>query len=116
LRSQLRDLLLEKKGDLQGQLRDLQSAGASPAFKEYLAKLDAQLGKVKQEIAQLDSDLASGAITAPTVGPQRALTTPPPAPSQSPTEEIAEADKPVTPPKASEIKTATDPVTPAVDP
>ena len=113
LRIQLRDLLLERKGDLQGQLRDLQSAGASPAYKDYLAKLEDQLGKVKQEITQLDTDLANNASA---VGSQRALVTSEPTPVESPATETAAADKPVPAPKASEVQTATDPVTPAADP
>ena len=115
LRSQLRDLLLEKKGDLQGQLRDLQSSNASPTYKEYLAKIDGQIEKVRQEITQLDNDLSVDSTTAPTVDSQRASSAPP-TPAESPTTETAQADKPVAPPKASEVKTATDPVTPAVDP
>lgn len=112
LRSQLRDLLLEKKGDLQGQLRDLQSAGASPAYKDYLAKLDDQLGKVKQEIAQLEDEFATNRST---VGSRLDMAPPQPSPGESPTTGAAADNKPVAPPKASDVRTATDPVTPAVD-
>jgi hypothetical protein len=103
LRTQLRDLLSAQKSDLEGQLKDLQSTSASPAYKEYLGKLDAQIGKLKQEIGQLESDMAG----APSLTGQAA--------DEDSSAPATVVDKPVAPPKASEVKTATDPVTPPAD-
>lgn len=78
LRSELRDLLLQKKGALKKDIQDLQSQKASPAYQGYVKQLGDLLQSLNNEIQGLDQALAGSA------GVARALPLASPSPAASP--------------------------------
>lgn len=58
LRGKLRDLLVEKRGALKKDIRDLQSENASAEYREYVKQLESVLRDVEGEVQSLDSALA----------------------------------------------------------
>ncbi|HWP56179.1 MAG TPA: hypothetical protein VN476_18745 [Pyrinomonadaceae bacterium] len=84
LRSQLRDLLLEKRGAYKSRITNLQASSSGPEIKNYVAALQSELQDVNSQIAGIESSLAQAGTMVVVIQPSPTAT-PTPAPIPTPT-------------------------------
>jgi len=93
IRRRLRDLLLEKRGALKKDIRDLQSAAASAEYQAYVKQLEKTLQSVNSEVQGLDQALEGVPTAIASSSPaSSAIVSASPQPAPNPTPALSDAE------------------------